>query len=298
MDSRNLPKSEKWPNDGDFERVLLYMRVPYSDVNQIISVMRLFEPYLLKIGFDTDMDFLYLLNSITVNIVHTAPDAREERAKSMIRALCKEEALVCYIDLPEEEYIEPTIANQEELPSYSSSRHPDCDPTVCSQELLCDLCQSFDSNASGKADADQPPIGLDEGILIPEEVHQDVQETNLDEQDIQDLCLALERVDIPVQTSIGCAKVAVISPSARRRLRKRKQREFFNNIDAKTQSATSLDRVTRVKNRSPPHLNQSPPNLPFYTFVSNMADLDWLRSRGVSDKIRLLTERLKLVYQS
>lgn len=292
MDSHNLPKSEMWPRDDDFERVLLYLRVPMSETSEIIRIMRLFEPYLLRIGFESDMDFLFLLNSITTSIVKTAPDAREKRADQMIRALCAEEGLVYGYEDSKNEFLDTEDCNTVAA-TPPQHRHPDCDPTMCSQSALCDLCQSSESEVSELSDVDNVCAALEETVeVIP------VGEV---QEEVQDLCLALERVNIPVLKE-GRVYAETMSPSARRRLRKRRQKEFF---ERRPPSATRCDPPSRhhrvyVKRPAPSRssLNQSPPTLPFYTFVSNMADLDWLRSRGVSDKIRLLTERLKQANQS
>lgn len=295
MDRRNLPKSEMWPRDDDFERVLSYMRVPLSDALHVIRVMRLFEPYLLRIGFESDMDFLYLLNSITTTIVRTAPDAREKRADQMIRALCVEEGLVYGLDDSEDE-----SSDFCELESVTSSptltRHPDCDPTMCSSNAPCDLCQSAGSDASELSDADQLCETLESTVnTIPVEDVPELTEVKLVQDEVENLCLALERVNIPTLEE-GCVHAVTLSPSARRRLRKKRQKEFF---ERSSPSAFCCDR-DKIKRPPPASHNSSSNSLsyPFYTFVSNMADVDWLRFRGVSDKIRLLTERLKTVYQS
>lgn len=295
MDRRNLPKSEMWPRDDDFERVLSYMRVPLSDALHVIRVMRLFEPYLLRIGFESDMDFLYLLNSITTTIVRTAPDAREKRADQMIRALCVEEGLVYELDDSEDE-----SSDFCELESVTSSptltRHPDCDPTMCSSNAPCDLCQSTGSDASELSDTDQLCEFLESTVnTIPVEDVPELTEVKLVQDEVENLCLALERVNVPTLKE-GCVHAVTLSPSARRRLRKGRQKEFF---EKSSPSAFRCDR-TGIKRSPPTNYNSAPNSLsyPFYTFVSNMADVDWLRFRGVSDKIRLLTERLKTVDQS
>lgn len=296
MDRRNLPKSEMWPRDDDFERVLSYMRVPLSDARHVIRVMRSFEPYLLRIGFESDMDFLYLLNSITTNIVRTAPDAREKRADQMIRALCVEEGLVYGLDDSEDESSDLCEFPESVVLPPTLTRHPDCDPTMCSSNAPCDLCQSTGSDASELSDTDQLCEFLESTAdTIPvEEVH-DSTEVELVQDEVENLCLAFERVNIPTVEK-GCVHAITLSPSARRRLRKRRQKEFF---EKSSPSAFRCDH-NKIK-RSPPKNYNDAQNLlsyPFYTFVSNMADVDWLRFRGVSDKIRLLTERLKIVDQS
>lgn len=272
----NLPKSPLWPEEADFLRVLCYMKVPIEEAPSVLMHINCVRPYLLQIEYESDIDFLVLLNGVTTKIVFTPRDDRANVVSHMIRELCEAEGFEDKHNVQEEEEV-----------FYDSEESPDPAPVVEHiQERL-----------------EEAPVQEER----PDAIQQDLPLKPLSKAKRRQLRrkkLQQDR-DVPAPTTRLTQDLTTLRLDETRKVNsamKNLKRLQSALVDRKL-AQRALARKMAVFEECESHIlkyfvHEAGELIPLQTFVSNVADLDWVRFRGTSDKINRLLERVYRPTQS
>lgn len=285
----NLPKSPLWPEEADFLRILCYMKVPYDDANSIISHVNLLKPYLTQIEYECDMDFLVLLNGITTKVVLTPRDDRAKLVSSMIRDLCEAEGFTDNHN---------TTSSVEEDVFYDSEESSDVDdalevspvspPTPSPERDLCsiDVPGSFlVDERPGCPEEEKLPLPI---IPLSKSKRRQLRRKKLEQhrdspvhhpRSVEDLL----NVKIHESRRVNTAMKNVKTLRSAAMDQKLAQRALAKKVAAFEQFEKQIVKLLG---------HEAGELIPLQTFVSNVADLDWVQFRGTSDKMNRLMDRL------
>lgn len=272
------------------------MKVPSEDAYSVIEHMNFLKPYLTQLEYECDMDFLVLLNGITTKVVFTPCDDRAKLVSSLIRDLCEAEGF-------EDKHNTPSV---EEHVFYDSEESLDVDGTL-------------------EVPPTSPPVPNPEEDLgycsVDLSSVTDIPGTVLDDE--RPRCPEEEKLQLPI---------IPLSKAKRRQLRRKKLEQHRDSPVHPPRSVEDLLNVkihesrrvnTAMKNVKTLRLaamdqklaqralakkvacfeqfekqivkllgHEAGELIPLQTFVSNVADLDWVQFRGTSDKMNRLMDRL------
>lgn len=280
----DLPKSPLWPEEADFLRILCYMKVPHGDAESIIGHISHLKPYLMQIEYESDMDFLVLLNGITTKVVFTPSDDRAKLVSNMIRDLCEAEGFEDKHNLPPVE--EDVFYDSEESSDVDCAQAAPLDPLPIEEPPCCSrIVSTVNEERPGCPEEDRLPLPTTQLSKAKRrqlrrkklEQHRDTPiQLPRPTEDLRDIKIhQSRRVNTAMKNLKHLQSAALDQKLAKRAL-------------AKKVAAFEQFEIQIVKLLG----HEAGELIPLQTFVSNKADLDWVQFRGTSDKMNRLMDRL------
>lgn len=260
------------------------MKVPHDDAESIIGHLSHLKPYLMQIEYESDMDFLVLLNGITTKVVFTPRDDRAKLVSDMIRNLCEAEGFEDKHNIPP----------AEEDVFYDSEESPDVD---CAPVALHDLfpiedlpCCSQDVSTISE---ERPGCPEKDTLPLPTTPLSKAKRRLLRRKKLE------QHRDTPIQFPRPTEDLVNVKIHQSRRVNtamknlKHLQSAALDQKLAKRALAKKVAAFQQFEIQIVRLLGHEAGELiPLQTFVSNKADLDWVQFRGTSDKMNRLMDRL------
>lgn len=83
----------QWPQQAKLIQILDDLEVDYPEAIEIVGRLNIFKPYLLQISYDSQFDFLYVLNGLLTRLVFTPRNEWDAFVSRMVAAICESEQL-------------------------------------------------------------------------------------------------------------------------------------------------------------------------------------------------------------
>lgn len=82
-----------WPQTVKLLQILNDLEVDYPDALELIGRLNIFKPYLLQLQYESQFDFLYVLNGLMTRLVFTPRNEWDQFVSRMVAAICEQEHL-------------------------------------------------------------------------------------------------------------------------------------------------------------------------------------------------------------
>lgn len=282
----NLPKSPLWPEEADFLRILCYMQVPIEDANSVILHVNSLRPYLTQIEFDNDMDFLVLLNGITTKVVFTPSDDRANLVSYMIRELCEAEGFEDKHNAPSTPDVDIFYDSEESPDDYNAvpASHELSSCSIHPSECVLDEIP-VEEECPGRPDEDTPPLPT---IVLSKSKRRQLRRKKLERHRDN----ASHSSDPPE----GFVDLKIHQSRRVNAAKKNVNNLHRAAVDVKLAKCALVRKMAAFDGFEKQIVkllgHEAGELIPLQTFVSNVADLDWVQFRGVSDKLNRLMDRL------
>lgn len=263
------------------------MKVDPDEARHVISELEHLKPYLTQLEFDSDIDFLYLLNGVTTKVVFTARDDRADLVSRMIRDICESEGMVDHHNKVNPTHItQPTETEEtKDQTSVIQLSHP---AEVEERTPANPSSPSISEERAEEIRVAPPDVVVikDPATSISKAKKRRIRRTTLEKNRDRTSQMRAEFSNLNIsnsrQVNSAMKNVKYIQTAVRRDANLAKRA-----ITAKIKHFEYFEtKIVKLLGHEAGEL------IPLQTFVSNVADLDWVRYRGVADKINRLTDRL------